>query len=481
MMWVCQMLNSIDIILFHTPDSTIHLRVRALFMAAIYVIGVAAWIAFFSHGDVGLVDYDWIKEGAYLNILRDAQVRGVIPWELSESSFFTPHFLANPETVLTPDIIMLHWISNDFFVIFHIVLFYSLGFIGSVLIAKKYNYSLTAFMVFWLLFNFNGYLTSHLAVGHFQWVGYFVLPFFFLLVFSFIQKSQSMFTLCPIPTVGMGLLLGLLFLNGSVHVAVWCSMFMVITLLWKPEILSNVVVSIFVGTLLGANRLLPAAVLFPPIRSFVSGYPSFTDLLDAFTSLHAYDFVPFGTVYNGEGWWEYDMFIGFTAFIFLSVSLIPAMRLAKMENQLPLFITAGVLLLLSLGTVYSLIVKSPLPFATIERAPSRFIIMALVLLLIYSSRILDQLLSSRSETCRIFTLIALPFAVSELREHFLLWRVKYIERSFQEITTPMLSILSNPNPNHIYVLSVYAGWLISVISLIVVVLLLLTRAAREMA
>ena len=88
----------------------------------------------------------------------------------------------------------------------------------------------------------------------------------------------------------------------------------------------NVLVSIIVGGLLGANRLLSAAIFFPPIKQFVLGYPTFSDLLDAFTSLRNHDFIPFGTSYtHGEGRWEYDIFIGFTAFVVISLCLAPAL------------------------------------------------------------------------------------------------------------------------------------------------------------
>lgn len=101
----------------------------------------------------------------------------------------------------------------------------------------------------------------------------------------------------------------------------------------------NVLVSIIVGGLLAANRLLPAAIFFPPIKQFVLGYATFSDLLNAFTSLRNHDFIPFGTIYtHGEGWWEYDIFIGFIAFVVLSLCLVPALKLAKLENQLALFL-----------------------------------------------------------------------------------------------------------------------------------------------
>ena len=233
----------------------------------------------------------------------------------------------------------------------------------------------------------------------------------------------------------------------------------------------NVLVSIIVGGLLGANRLLSAAIFFPPIKQFVLGYPTFSDLLDAFTSLRNHDFIPFGTSYtHGEGWWEYDIFIGFTAFVVISLCLAPALKLAKLEDQLALFSTAGVFLLLSLGTVYSIIVKSRIPFITIERVPSRFIIMPFVLLLIFTLRTLNELLTSISFRRYGFVAIAvLPLIAPELKDHSLLLASTNIEK-FQNKIPLRLAILPNTDP--IYTFSVYARWFISVISLLVMMTVL---------
>ena len=234
----------------------------------------------------------------------------------------------------------------------------------------------------------------------------------------------------------------------------------------------NVLVSIVVGGLLSANRLLPAAIFFPPIKQFVLGYGTFSDLLDAFTSLRSHDFIPFGASYtHGEGWWEYDIFIGFTAFVVLSLCLVPALKLAKLEDQLALFSTSGVFLLLSLGTVYSVVVNSRIPFITIERVPSRLIIMPFVLLLIFSLRILNELVMSISfRRYRFVVIPVLLLTAFELKDHSLLWRAATIEKSFQNTITTVFAILPNTNPG--YTFTVYAGWFISVISLLVVMIVL---------
>lgn len=217
--------------IFQYPKTRAHFRVRFFFFIILYMIGIAHWICFFNAGDVTLMAYDWIMQSTYLNTIRVALTNGVIPWQLSDIYYHTQNFLANPEIVLTPDIVLLRWIPNGIFVIIHVLLFYSAGFFGSLLISREKKSSFIAFLLFWLVFNFNGYLTAHLAVGHFTWTGYFLLPFFFIILSRFVTESQGAFSVDITSVLATAILLGALFLNGSFHFAVWCSLFMVIALL----------------------------------------------------------------------------------------------------------------------------------------------------------------------------------------------------------------------------------------------------------
>lgn len=458
-------------VLFRHPNTRAHYRVRSCFFIILFLLGIAHWVGFFNAGDLSLVAYDWVKEDAYLNTLREALTSGVIPWRWSEPFYHgTQNFLANPEIILTPDIVLLRWIPNSIFVIIHIILLYSVGFFGCLLITRKLNASFVAFLIFWLVFNFNGYVIAHLAVGHLQWTGYFLLPFFFIILSTFVRESQSASSIVTTPALGMGLLLGVLFLNGSFHIAVWCSMFMTIALLWRWSMFLNVVTAIIIGGLLGLGRLLPAALLFPEKKDFISGYPSFGTVLDAFTSLRRHDFGGSGGIFGTLGWWEYDIYIGFVAFIILVICLAVALKRSKVAGQLPLFAAAGVFLLLSFGNVYALIATSSFPFAGIERVSSRFIVMPFMLFLITAMKGIDELFCSWPTSSKRAVLIGIPFVAYELVLHSLYWRVDFLERSFQQKTKPVLSLV--PNSDQIYTLSVYAGWSASLISLSWVVALL---------
>jgi hypothetical protein len=458
-------------VLFQNPKTRGHSRVRLYLIIALFLIGIVHWVGFFNAGDLSLAAYDWVLEGAYLNTLREAQTSGVIPWQWSIPYYHgTQNFLANPEIILTPDIVLLYWLPNGIFITIHVLLLYSVGFYGSVLVARQLNASFLAFVVFWLVFNFNGYLTARLAVGFFPWTGYFLLPFFFILLFRFVTKSQNTDFVSITSALSMALLFGVLFLNGSFHIVVWCSMFMAIALLWRWAMFPSVFTAIMVGGLLGAGRWLPAALSFPQKKFFESGYPDFGTVLDAFTSLRSHDSVPLGGMFGTMGWWEYDIYVGFIAFIGLVICFAVALKRRKAVCQMPLLAAAAVFLLFSLGDVYALVTKLPFPFGGVERVSSRFIVMPFMLFLIIAMAGIDELFCSWPKGSKIAALMGLPFVAWELALHSLYWRVDRLDRSFEQITRPALPLISNSD--HTYAFSVYAGWSVSLITFVVVVIVL---------
>lgn len=462
----------LDHVFWGYPKTRSHSQVQLAFFIILFFIGVIYWIFFFDLGNLSLTAYDWIKEDAYLNTLRLAQTSSVIPWQWGDRFFHgVNRFLLIPEVVLTPDVILLRWVSNNIFIIFHTILFYSAGFFGSLIIVRKLNARFVAFSIFWLLFNFNGYLISHLAVGHFEWTGYFLIPYFFIILFKFAEETQSSPFFNITPVLWMALLLGGLFLNGSFHIAIWCSIFMVIILLFRWAMFLNVFTSVFIGVMLGLGRLLPAALWFPKKSSWIlgSGYPTFGTLLDAFTSLRLHDFQGI----QGVGWWEYDIHIGFVAFAILSISLAITLKRDKLPYQPHLFMAAVFFVFLSLGNTYSLIAQLPLPFANVERVSSRFIVIPFILFLITAMTGINELFRSWEKSTKALLLISLPFVTGELLSHSFYWRVTYIEQSFKDLTKPIISLV--PCSDLSYITLVYASWTVSLISLIMVVAVLLRK------
>jgi hypothetical protein len=477
-MLIEQLQSLLNTVLLGYPKARNHLRLRTYFLLTLFIIGVIYWVGFFGSGNLLLNTNDWIKEDAYLNTLRFAQINKLLPWQWSEPFYHnTDKFLANPEIVLTPDIIFLRWVSNGVFIIFHTVLFYTVGFLGSLLLAKKFNARFASFFFFWLLFNFNGHLSAQIAVGHFQWTGYFLIPFFFIFLFKFRENPQDKPSFNAKPVFGMSLLFGILFLNGSVHIAIICIMFLITALLFKWTMYPNIVTSIFIGFMLGLNRLLPAAFWFPSKGTFGQGYPTISSLLDAFTALRLYDFSGLQE-FREWNWWEYDFYIGFVAFIIFVISIAVVFKRRTSPLQSHLLKTATVFLLLSLGNIYNIINILHLPFIGIERVPSRFIVMPFILFLTVSMTGIDELINSHENGVKTLAVIALPFVISELYFHYEFWRIQYIEYSVQNIEKPMLLLI--PCSNQAYIMTVYVSWIASFVSLSLVLLFFVPKTMRKL-
>lgn len=452
--------------------SKTHARIQLYFCVTLFLVGIVYWISFFDSGNLSFSAYDWDKEAAYLDTLRIAQTSHVLPWQWGKAFFQdTDKFLANPEIVLTPDTILLRWISNGSFVIFHVVLFYTLGFVGSLLLAKKLAVGFFSFAFFGLVFNFNGYLTSHLAVGHFQWTGYFLLPFFFLQLLAFTEASPGENGSKSTAILGMALLLGVLFLNGSVHIAIWCSMFLGVVVLLRWDLFLNVIGSVLLGFVLGLARLVPANLWFPRKGLLLSGYPTFSALFDAFTSLRLHSFAGLQELIGLVGWWEHDVFIGFAAFTILVISLYVAFKGNRLPFQPYLLTAAACFFFLSLGNVYGIVNMVPLPFVSVERLPSRFIVMPFLFFLMVAMTGIERLLHSFGEKAKTFLLLGFLMTINELFMHFYYWRLAFLEASFKAAARPAIFLV--PCMDQTYISTVYLSWAVSLTSFMAVIFLLI--------
>ena len=447
-------------VIFHYPERKPQFIARTVLVLFLYSMGFACWICFFNSGNLSLKAFDWLKEGLYLDTLRNALTNGVIPWNWDKPFYFaTKKILANPEIVLTPDILLLPLLNNGIFITVHVLLMYSFGFVGSFIIAKKMRISLVAFIFFWLLFNFNGYIIAHLAVGHFEWTGYFLLPFFFIIFFKLVKLSESGSNINLGLSLFMSLLLFLLFLNGSVHIAIWCCMFMMITAIWKWSLFPNIVIAIFGGALLALGRLLPAALWFPAkYLSFNEGYTGLSSFFKAMTD-YTYHFN-----------WESNIYIGWSGFIYLTIGILFAFNRKRFLSLKPFLFTAIIFLILSYSNNYQILTKIGIPFAFVERAPTRFIVMPFLLLLIISMKGGDKLFSSKPMIIKIDALIFIPLIIYGLFVGSKFWWLVHFEQPFKNVTKPLRSIV--PYISRTYAYDVFASWSFSVISLITIVIIL---------
>jgi hypothetical protein len=441
-------------------------------LLGLYLLGVAHWWWFYNGGSFPLDVFDWPKEHAYCIVLRQAMETGQFPYHIPREFHGTDRFLGLPEINLWPQGLLLLWLPPGPFFLANTLVLYSCGFLGCLLLRRRYGLGLVAFTFLFLLFDFNGYITAHLSAGHVMWNGYFLLPFFGLVLLRWAEEGGS-----PARAVRLAFVLFAMMMQGSFHLVIWCWMFLLFFVLFNPRCWKEGLLAIGFSGLLCSCRILPAVVAFWGSHEygFLSGYPTVTDLLESFVVLGDYTHPRLSAFGTTIGWWEYDMYLGllgFAALCYLGVYLCwrggPALapyRFAALDGPLAL------LSVLSLSGIYAAIALLPLPFFNAERVSSRFLIIPIVILLMIASLRLQRLLETRRLSAAGWVLLLgglLETAIT-LAKHSDAWRmVRYegaadVEVDFVGDLT--LGIVNRPDP--VYVLAVQISAVASLLSVLI--------------
>ena len=264
----------------------------------------------------------------------------------------------------SPQILTLPWMGTGRFIIWNVCVLYTAGFIGLLLLRRRYHLGLLPFAFLFLLFNFNGTPTANLAVGHSMWCGHFLLPFFYLYLLEMAEDAT--------PTraaLKLAAALFFIFLQGAFHYVVWCAMFLGLFVAFNRRLLRPGLLALGAAGLLLAVRLLPAAVAFwHKERTFWTGYPTTIDLLHSFMNIYHHDYTGIGMVHwKTTTWAEYDLYMsvpGFLLFlifgIFVRLSRDPMfsdLRFAAFDK--PILVQS----LLSLNDLYAYIAMLPIPLS----------------------------------------------------------------------------------------------------------------------
>jgi hypothetical protein len=444
-------------------------------LLGLYALGCAHWVEFYNRGDLTLAAEDWSKEYGTYWVLRRAIETRQPPYHalnvFHPQQWFhgTNRFLGLPETNLSPQILLLPYLDLGTFFLVNTLLLYSVGFLGCLLIRRRYRLGLVPFTLLFLLFDFNGHIVSHLSVGHSMWNGYFLLPFFCLLLLEWVEVGAS-----PSLSLKLAFVLFAIALQGAFHLAVWCWMFLFFFVAFNPREWRQGLFVFAASGLFCFFRILPAAVTFwgEAPYTFMGGYPTVTDVLEALVVLGDPEHPRVGVEAGAMGWWEFDIYVGvagFAALVYFGVYL----PLSRAPAQVPHRCRAldgpmVVLTLLSLSYLYGCVALLPIPLASAERVPSRFLILPVVFLSILASIRMQRVLEAGKLSAALWVLLVgglLETAVT-LGRHSYAWRISRHEAK------AMWPPLPPPDPDVIltwddpgYVASVQLSALVSCVAL----------------
>jgi hypothetical protein len=445
-------------------------------LAVLFAAGALHWILFLNYGNLTFKAQDWGKEYIYYSLIQQAISTGQMPYHISVAFHGTPRFLALPEVNLSPQILLLPLMSIGRFILVNIIILYSVGFVGCLLIKHRYNLSLMAFSTMFLLFNFNGHLTAHIGVGHSMWAGYFLLPLFFLFTSDMLEGKSP-----ETGPIKIAFVLFAIVLQGGFHIFVWCTTFLILILIFNWKYLRPLLFTLVSTAALCAFRLIPAAfALVGKREKFIWSYPTLRDLLDAMITIREQTpdrLRPWGT----PGWWEYDIYIGVIGLIiivyfgiYLRFSKRPELEdHAYRAFDLPLLITA----LFSLSYFHAFLTRVPIPLLRSERVAARFLALPLVILIFISTIRFDRVQRGLRQNLKVRILSIAGLVVMSLGfvDHSYLWSVTRLEQIYRnrvvDLTIP--KVLSQHDAP--YKILLWTSTAVSVAAIVILVTLAYRR------
>jgi hypothetical protein len=445
----------------------------------LYGLGVGHWVLFYHGGNFSLRLDDWKKEYDYCIVMREALTQGKIPYHMSANYHATDRYVGLPETNLSPHVLLIPLVGIAPFFMWHTIILYTLGFVGCLLIRRHYQLGPIAFTFLFLLFNFNGYITSHLSVGHTMWNGYFLLPFFCLWTLQLLDGG-------PVtrPALLLGMVLFVMMLQGSFHQVNWCWLFLLLLAIFNRRLRVAVLAVVVSSAALSILRFGPAAVtLGGYTRSFWSGFPSVTYLIAGLIYFpehnHSDAGAPWIRTYLVDGrlgWNEYDMYVGvlgLAALVYFGI--VRRLRCGPGRDEhryrdldAPLLVMA----FLSLNYFYWIIPAVGIPLFNGENVVSRFFSIPLVFLIVLSAVHLQHFLRQVRPSAALYVLLigGLAQTAFTLAEHSRAWQTSPVTEGVAAVEPGDPSIVERDDP--VYIAAVHASIVATAVALGVWVVLM---------
>ena len=332
---------------------------------------------------------DWPKDCGYYRVIREALLTGAMPYHVSTTYHFTDRFLALPETNLSPQALLLRWVDDKQFAVLNVQIVYTLGFLGCLLLKRRFGMGLLSFTAFFLLFNFNGHIVSRLGVGHTIWEGYFLLSWFMLAVFALLDGHRK-------APAWLALSLFALMLQGSLHITASCLIFLLALGLGTPRLARPLAVAVVLSGLLSAWRIVPTLGAFGSKHyPFQGGYETCWTLVLSLVQLRPFGIEPTLAPpfpeHRWTGWWELDLYVGVPAALaLLWYGVLRRGEPRYRELDVPLMVVT----FLSLGYHYQPLAW--LPLFNAERITSRFLILPFLFILVLAAARLERTLPRKA-------------------------------------------------------------------------------------
>jgi hypothetical protein len=439
-------------------------------LAALYLGGLALWGNFLAWGRFPLNFHDWAQiTGPRLAFLANALRQGALPLHMPDPSplgGISDRFLAIPDQMLSPQIILLLFLPAGVFAAGNLLLLYSVGFAGLAWLRRRFSLSLVAFTILFLLFNFNGHILAHLTVGHATWAGYFLFPWFAILVFRLVEGERGWGW-----TAKMAGLLLMLFLQGAFHQFVWAFIFLALLAVAKRGYTLTAGGGALFGILLSLGRILPLVSLLGQFEAeFYSGYHTLEDLWQAlvriFPAANKTDSILIDTPLS---YWEVSLYVGLAGAVFLLYfGGWRWLRGGSERDYRSLALPILGMLVLSMGQIYNLLRSLPIPLLDGERVSTRLISLPFVFICIFAVIYFQEWLDKpglNRPAAYLVTGAGLLIEMNDLWQNYRTWQVAAAALNFKEkVFDPGVWVLAN-HADPVYLGLIWGGAALSLASL----------------
>ena len=441
-------------------------------ITALYLGGALLWGKFFNWGRMPFDYLDWAEVWApRLQVVRDALLKGVLPLHLDDAGALrnlTDRFFSIADVAFTPQMALLRFMEIGPYILVNTLLLYTVALLGLLWLRRRFDLSLVAFSVLFLLFNFNGSIQAHLAVGHPSWWGYLLFPLLVVQVVQLVDGEHGWWW-----STRTALLLFIIWLQGAFHQYVWALMFLglLAAVSWKHIV--PLMRALLGALVISAWRILPPILIFQQVDTeFLGGYPTAFELFKALVVIVPPEAaLEVRSNINLLAWWELDLYIGLVGCAFLLYFGVYRWieRVRHGEGYPELLLPVAAMVLLSIGRIYRLVMLLPVPLLTGERVSARMILLPLVFLLVTGAVELQRWISGaasdlenehpRAYALQLAGLGALLVLGHDLWQHLKLWQVNNVF-DVSELTPRDLSLVvvsNHPDPVYTTLLAVGAA------------------------
>jgi len=439
--------------------------------------------------------HDWVKEQKYQDFVGKMIRSLTIPYHVPnypKLGKVTERFLGSTLFTISPQVVLLYFFNSQVFTVINLLLMYSLGFCGCILLKKRYKLELLSFTFLFLIFNFNGYWVSKVAAYGPGYLGYFLMPFVIYAILRIPELDHSNIKKQQRWGILLGFFTTAILIQGTLHLYVEIITFIIIwgivNFRYWPAILTSLVVSFSLGMI----RLLPSAISYGvapnPHALIFRGYSHPQHFIDAFVDLRTHLDAP---IY---GWWESSLYVSLIGLFFLVYFGMwgPFLKLewSKFNGWKSLALPCFIILIISFRRFKFFLIPNWIPLLNAESVTTRYMIIPLVIITIIAAINFQGFIDRywKWKRVRYLLLLSIITLALFLLNHSRLWRMHKVQNeffsynawnegeriSYEELVDVQLYINNNMNDT-VYIIAFWIGLTVSVLSFFLAVWWLLRK------